>query len=121
MSLWKKRGTTEIARPRAAVHATQAAPPKAGEYQLLYKYLRDRYANRIVLTFAEIEDLLGFVLPDAARLQREWWACTDPIAPRSAQADSWMLASRTATVNLVAQSVVFERETPPRVARSGGR
>ena len=110
MSLWKKRGTTDIARQRDTAHSTQKAPPKAGEYQLLYKYLRDRYANRVVLTFAEIEDLLGFALPDPARLQQEWWTGSDPIAPRSAQSDAWRLASRTATVNLVAQSVVFERE-----------
>ncbi len=111
MSFWKKRGgTTDIARPRAPAHSIEA-PAKAGEYQLLYKYLRDRYANRVVLTFAEIEDLLGFALPARARLQGEWWAATDPIAPRSSQSDSWTLASRTATVNLVAQRVVFDRET----------
>ena len=82
-----------------------------GEYQLLYKYLRDRYANRVVLTFAEIEDLLGFSLPELARLQREWWGGTELVPCRSAQSDSWTLASRTATVNLLAQSVVFERQT----------
>ena len=110
MRLWKKPCTTDIARPRVeAQPTTQEARPQAGEYQLLYKYLRDRYANRVVLTFAEIEDLLGFALPDAARVQREWWACTGPMATRSAQSDSWMLASRTTTVNLVAQSVVFDR------------
>ena len=106
MGLWKKP-CTEIARPRGGALTT--ARGQAGEYQLLYKYLRDRFANRVVLTFAEIEDLLGFALPDAARLQREWWACTDPMVPRSAQSISWMLASRTTTVNLVAQRVVFDR------------
>jgi hypothetical protein len=77
--------------------------------------LRDRYANRVVLTFGEIEDLLGFALPDPARSQTEWWGSSpDPMAPRSSQSASWMLASRTATVNLVAQSVVFDRETAVR-------
>ena len=109
MRLWKKPCTTDITRPRLEAQTTQEAGPQAGEYQLLYKYLRDRYANRVVLTFAEIEDLLGCALPDAARLQREWWACTGPMVTRSAQSASWMLASRTTTVNLVAQSVVFDR------------
>jgi hypothetical protein len=109
VGVWNKRCTTEISRPRGEAIATEEARPQAGEYQLLYKYLRDRYANRVVLTFAEIEDLLGFALPDAARLHREWWACTGPMATRSAQSHSWMLASRTTTVNLVAQSVVFDR------------
>jgi hypothetical protein len=81
-------------------------------YQPLYVYLRDRYADRVVLTFAEIEDLLGFALPPAARLQREWWDVADPFAPASVQSRSWMLAGRTAMVNLIAQSVVFDRESP---------
>jgi hypothetical protein len=81
------------------------------EYQPLHKYLQDRFADRIVLTFGEIEDLVGFKLPDAARLQHGWWVSEDPAAPRSAIADAWTLASRTATINMGAQSIVFERET----------
>ncbi len=112
MNFWKKRETPlSIARPREASQAIREAAATAGKYQSLHKYLRDRYANRVVLTFAEIEDLLGFALPDPARLQREWWdSNADPASPRSAQSASWMLASRTATVNLIAESVVFDRE-----------
>jgi hypothetical protein len=99
---------------RSSAPAEPAPEPRgnAGEYQLLHKYLRDRYANRVVLTFSEIEDLLGFALPEAARHQLEWWMGVDPAARRSAQAESWVLASRTATVNLAAQIVVFERYIP---------
>ena len=81
------------------------------EYRLLHKYLHDRYADRLVLTFAQIEDLLGFPLPAAARLQADWWAGTDAVGG-STQAASWILADRTATVNMASQSVVFERDTP---------
>jgi hypothetical protein len=35
-----------------------------GTYTSLYQYLENRYANTVVLTFAQIEDLLGFPLPD---------------------------------------------------------
>ena len=108
----KSRGMRAIARRSAAAPSAPEPTAHVGEYQGLYKYLRDRYANRVVLTFAEIEDLLGFALPDPARLQQEWWGGTDPIAHRSAQSDSWTLASRTATVNLSARSVLFERQTP---------
>ena len=61
----------------------------------------------IVLTFGEIEDLLGFALPEPARVQREWWAAveteTDP------QSRAWADASRTAKPNLRARTVTFER------------
>ncbi|MEO7189910.1 MAG: hypothetical protein ABI051_02525 [Vicinamibacterales bacterium] len=82
----------------------------AGEYKLLHKYLRDRMADRLVLTFGEIEDLLGFALPASARIDQSWWGSADPAAPRSAQTDCWKLANRTATVSMRAQRVLFERD-----------
>jgi len=81
----------------------------SGKYLALYEYLENRYANTVVLTFAEIEDLLGFTLPDLARLREEWWTNTDPDGARPSYAGSWILASRTARPNLLAQTVVFER------------
>jgi hypothetical protein len=65
------------------------------------------------LTFAQIEDVVGFPLPDQARLQREWW--TDSRAPDagSSDADAWRLASRTAVPNLLAPIVTFDRVPAP--------
>ena len=45
----------------------------SGKYRLLFRYLEERYAQTVVLTFGEIEDLLGFSLPDQARLSEGWW------------------------------------------------
>ena len=42
--------------------------PGKHKYKALYEYLDNRYANTVVLTFAQIEDLLGFTLPDPARV-----------------------------------------------------
>ena len=81
----------------------------SGRYLALYTYLKHRYANTVVLTFSEIEDLLGFTLPETARLDRAWWANTDPKTEPSGYSDSWILASRTAKPNLLARTVVFER------------
>lgn len=81
----------------------------SGKYLLLYEYLENRYADTVVLTFAQIEDLLGFALPDQARLQREWWTDRKSNVAGPSYSDSWILASRTATPNLIAQIVVFER------------
>ena len=108
---WIKRRRS-AARPEPET-AEEAPKPQgrvmSGKYLSLYKYLENRYANRIVLTFADIEDLLGFALPDQARLHPEWWtdAEKNPAGPN--YSDSWILARRTATPNLVAQTVVFER------------
>ena len=59
------------------MNATPNSVAVPAEYRSLHKYLDDRYANTVVLTFAEIEDLLGFTLPDLARVQQEWWANAD--------------------------------------------
>jgi hypothetical protein len=85
-------------------------PLVAGGYAPLQKYLTERYAERVVLTFSEIEDLIGFTLPALARQEQAWWA--EPLAdsPRSDQSRSWTQAHRTATPNLQARKVLFERE-----------
>jgi hypothetical protein len=63
----------------------------------------------VVLTFAEMEDLLGFSLPDLARLSEEWWTDPDRTATRPRYSDAWILANRTARPNLPALTVVFAR------------
>ena len=102
-----------IGRNRTAAEAEAPAQPQGfavpREYLSLHKYLANRFANTVVLTFAEVEDLLGFTLPDLARLQHEWWANADPGSAPSAHSCSWRLAGRTAKPNLLAQTVVFER------------
>lgn len=79
------------------------------EYRPLHKYLDTRFADIVVLRFAEIEDLLGFPLPDVARLQADWWATADADGTPSAQSQSWTQANRTCKPNLGARTVMFER------------
>ena len=82
---------------------------KAGKYRWLYEYLEKRYANTVVLTFGQVEDLLGFSLPDLARTDQEWWTTADNSTAEERCSDAWTLASRTAKPNLMAQTVTFER------------
>jgi hypothetical protein len=81
----------------------------AGQYALLYEYLAHRHADTVVLTFAEVEDLLGFPLPDQARSHREWWTDAARSMVPAPHSDAWILAHRTAVPNLMAQTVVFDR------------
>jgi hypothetical protein len=108
---WRRAATAPPGITEPAVTVPKA-PVDTGEYQLLHRYLRDRYADRVVLTFAEIEDLLGFALPEAARLQLDWWGGAGLVTVRSAHSDAWTLARRTAKANLSARSVLFERSDP---------
>ena len=83
-----------------------AGPAVPKEYAGLHKYLRDRFAQTVVLTFAEIEDLNGSHLPEAAR-QHGWW--TGPGDDSAPQSRTWIEADRTAVPNFLARIVTFER------------
>jgi len=91
----------------AAKPPQRRAPPS--QYVSLFNYLDGRYADRVVLTFGQIEDLLGFSLPALARLRADWWMNPDPNTMGPRFADSWLLANRTAQPNLLALTVVFDR------------
>ena len=78
------------------------------EYRPLEKYLRDRYAECVVLTFGEIEDLLGSALPAAARLHTTWW--TDAAeSDATSLSHAWIKANRSALPNMRAGNVRFDR------------
>ena len=118
-TLWKRFATAWARKRDARRHPPLASrvvealvvplPLVPREYLSLHKYLVERFADTVVLTFAQIEDLLGFALPDPARVQPEWWANTDAHGALSAASPSWLLASRTASPNLAARTVAFER------------
>jgi hypothetical protein len=110
MLAWMKRrqSMAETSQPEPAAPNRQRSA-MAGKYVQLYTYLENRFADTVVLTFAEIEDLLGFTLPDLARLREDWWTSPDQNTAKPRFSDSWILANRTARPNLQALTVVFER------------
>jgi hypothetical protein len=85
------------------------AVPIAGLYGPLHVYLRDRYANEVVLTLTEMEDILGFALPPSAHHDPHWWANDDRPLTTETQSRPWILADRIATPHLAAHIVSFER------------
>jgi hypothetical protein len=78
------------------------------EYRGLHKYLKDRYADMVVLSFMQIEALMGGPLPSLAYFG-EWWGSGTVNGAQSAQSRAWTDAQRTATPNLRAKNVAFER------------
>lgn len=89
------------------VTAPRRADP--GKYRKLTVYLEKRFADRVVLTFGEIEDLVGFALPVPARVDDIWWSGPTAAGKTSEQATAWVLADRSAVVNFKAGRVTFER------------
>jgi len=107
LSKWRRRPTPVSQSARSSLPPEQTAPHVPGEYLSLYTYLEQRYSSIVVLTFEQMETLLGFALPASACSERDWW--TRPAMPRRRHSAAWTTAGRTATPNLVAKIVTFER------------
>lgn len=106
MKWWQRR--VSGAEPEARLEVVPRPQRRmSGRYQPLYTYLEQRYADTAVLTFEQIESLLGFALPDHARTHADWW--TSRAAGGSGHGDAWLSAGRTAKPNLLAGTVAFER------------
>jgi hypothetical protein len=85
----------------------EARPPVPAAYMPLYTYLDRRYAATVVLTFEQIEALLGFAPPAPAFADAEWWTgAGEANDPHTA---AWTAAHRSAAPHLGARIVSFER------------
>ncbi len=79
------------------------------KYAPLYRHLSARTEARWRVSFAEIELILDFDLPDSARIHRPWWSNPKRNGGRS-QALAWQAAGwKTSEVDLVAETLTFER------------
>jgi hypothetical protein len=81
----------------------------ADPFNGLRDYLKGRYADSIVLTFAQIESLNGTPLSDAARASVEWWSGGRSTDGADVPTRAWTTAERTAVANIGAQTVRFDR------------
>jgi hypothetical protein len=105
---WWRRPSPSPAPPFiSVVPKTVNTRPVVREYQPLYAYLDHRHASTVVLTFLEMEALLGRPLPTVAHREQAWW--TGASTDGSRQAEAWTMAGRTAQPNFVDGTVVFER------------
>ncbi len=85
-----------VSEPTTTVLAPERTPPRVpAEYLLLYTYLENRYAADVVLTFEQMETLLGFALPASACTDPDWW--TAAAIPTRCHSAAWTVAGRTAT------------------------
>ena len=81
-----------------------------GKYAPLYRHLLARSGPDWRTSFAEVEAVLGFRLPDSARLHRPWWANSAKGNGHS-HALAWQAAGwKTGEVDLDAETLVFARE-----------
>lgn len=78
------------------------------KYAPLFRHLAALNVRRWRATFRDVESILGFSLPNSARIHRRWWA--NQANGGHGHALVWHAAGwKTRTVDLAAEALVFER------------
>lgn len=78
----------------------------SGKYKSLAEYLYENWERKIELTYTQIEEILGFSLPQTAhKLPLSYWANTNT----HSYASSWLAIGYKAKVAGI-QKVIFERD-----------
>lgn len=91
-----------------------------GRYHPLTEFLKAREDDIWSASFAQVEKILGFSLPESAEKYPAWWA--NQSNGRHSQAMAWQEAGwRTRNVDLRGRRVAFERSRPKaKLAREEG-
>ena len=77
-----------------------------GKYQKLHSHLRNLEAREWQATFGQVEAVIEFNLPNAARDHRAWWANDNS----HTHARAWLTAGwKTADVNMRTGTLLFRR------------
>lgn len=80
------------------------------KYQRLYTHLCGLTDQEWKASFAEIETIIGFGLPESARLHKPWWANQKGGGGHS-QALAWTMAGwETAEVDLDSETLILRRK-----------
>lgn len=77
------------------------------KYQPLQDYLANSKSNSISMTFSEIEEVLGFKLPESSHKYRAWWSNN---ASNNVMTEAWMNAGFiTEEVDLAGEKLKFSK------------
>ena len=79
-----------------------------GKYDPLRRRLSRLKADEVVLSFDEIERIIGGMLPNGAA-RPQWWSDAGPVDPRHVQQAAWRAAGYDAFLLTGAEKVRFKR------------
>ena len=82
----------------------QTAMQVSAKYRGLAEYLLSTNETRVTLSYSQIEEILGFALPDTARkFKQSYWANTET----HSYASSWMAVGYKTRVDVDSDTVTF--------------
>jgi hypothetical protein len=100
---------TALAPATGGSDGPSATATHAGKYAALYRWLSGQEATSLTLTFAQVEDVLGFPLPASSRHHVPHWHSYDGSAVARAIIDAGWTASK---VHLADEELTLVRASP---------
>lgn len=98
--LEEKKEYTSAPQPQVAVQLDKVS----AKYRGLAEYLLSSNETRVTLSYSQIEEILGFALPDTARKYKQsYWANTET----HSYASSWMAVGYKTRVDIENDTVTF--------------
>lgn len=98
--LEEKIESTSTAQSQTAIQLDKVS----AKYRGLAEYLLSSNETRVTLTYSQIEEILGFALPDTARkFKQSYWANTET----HSYASSWMAVGYKTRVDVDNDTVTF--------------
>ena len=98
--LEEKIESTSTAQSQTAIQLGKVS----AKYRGLAEYLLSSNETRVTLTYSQIEEILGFALPDTARkFKQSYWANTET----HSYASSWMAVGYKTRVDVDNDTVTF--------------
>ena len=98
--LEEKIESTSTAQSQTAIQLGKVS----AKYRGLAEYLLSSNETRVTLTYSQIEEILGFALPDTARkFKQSYWANTET----HSYASSWMTVGYKTRVDVDNDTVTF--------------
>ena len=98
--LEEKIESTSTAQSQTAIQLDKVS----AKYRGLAEYLLSSNETRVTLTYSQIEEILGFALPDTARKSTQsFWATTET----HSYASSWMAVGYKTRVDVDNDTVTF--------------
>lgn len=80
------------------------------KYEPLARYLDLQSRAEVIMSFADVEEILGTALPPSAFKYREWWANETSPVTSHAQCSAWMMVGYHAFANMGRETVRFVRK-----------
>lgn len=98
--LEEKIENTPTPKPQTAMQLDKVS----AKYRGLAEYLLSSNETRVTLSYSQIEEILGFALPDTARkFKQSYWANTET----HSYASSWMAVGYKTRVDVDSDTVTF--------------